>query len=47
MIDELGVAVKPDERKDPLNFDGVAHDDEPAGGLAGTAVGGHDQMRGA
>jgi len=41
------LAVKADERKDPLNLDGGAHDDEPAAGLAGTAAGGRDQIRAA
>jgi hypothetical protein len=45
MIDELVLAATADERKEALNVDGVAPDDGPAGGLAGTAVGGHDQMR--
>ena len=47
MIDELELAVTPDKRKDPLKFDGAAHDDEPTADLAGTAAGGCNQIRAA
>jgi hypothetical protein len=47
MIDELELAVTADERKDPLDLDGAAHDDERIAGMAGTAGGGHGQVRAA